>query len=99
MSLSLIDLLYSVDDVNDPSVKYLELLEGSLMWEARSLWFVAVAAPAFVIYEPAGLVITGLATLVVVVMVFPLVCLHPSLVTVWITRPKTHCKNPIYHPP
>ena len=63
----------SIDDANDPSVKYLEMLEGSLVWEARSLFFVAVGAPAFVIYEPVGLVIAGLGILVVVVMVLPCV--------------------------
>ena len=84
-SLSSIDFLYSIDDVNDPSVKYLELLEGSLVWEARSLWFVAVGAPAFIVYRLVGLVILGLGVLVVVMMVLPLVYSHPSLVTVSIT--------------
>ena len=65
----------SIDDANDPSVKYLEMLEGSLVWETRSLFFVAVGAPAFVIYryQPAGLAIAGLGVLVVVVMVLLLV--------------------------
>jgi hypothetical protein len=63
----------SIDDANDPSVKYLEVLEGSLVWEARSLFFVAVGAPAWIIYEPMGLFIAGLALLVVVVMVLLLV--------------------------
>ena len=49
------------------------MLEGSLVWEARSLFFVAVGAPAFFIYEPAGLAIAGLGILVVVVMVLPCV--------------------------
>jgi hypothetical protein len=44
------------------------MLEGSLVWEARSLFFVAVGAPADFIYEPAGLGVAGLAVLVVVVM-------------------------------
>jgi len=52
----------------------LEVLEGSLVWEARSLFFVAVGAPAFLIYQPAGLAIGGLVVLVVVVMVLLLVC-------------------------
>jgi hypothetical protein len=64
----------SIDDANDPSVKYLEMLEGSLVWETRSLFFVAVGAPAFVIYPPVGQAIGGLAVLVVVVMVLLLVC-------------------------
>jgi hypothetical protein len=59
----------SLDDANDPSVKNLEILEGSLKWEARSLCAVAVGAPAFIIYQPVGLVIAGLGVLVVVVMV------------------------------
>ena len=49
------------------------MLEGSLVWEARSLFFVAVGAPALVIYRPAGLAILGLAVVVVVVMVLLLV--------------------------
>ena len=64
----------SIDDANDPSVKYLEMLEGSLVWEARSLFFVAVGVPAFLIYRPVGLAIAGLVVLVVVVMVLLLVC-------------------------
>ena len=63
----------SIDDANDPSVKYLEVLEGSLVWEARSLFFVAVGAPAAIIYRPAGLIIGGLGILVVVVMALPFV--------------------------
>jgi hypothetical protein len=61
----------SIDDANDSSVKYLEMLEGSLVWEARILFFVAVGAPAFLIYKPVGLAIAGLGILVVVVMVLP----------------------------
>ena len=82
MSLSSIDFLYSNDDTNNPSVKYLELLDGSLVWEARSLWFVAAGVSAFIIYPLVGLVLAGLGVLVVVVMVLPLVYSHPSLVTV-----------------
>jgi hypothetical protein len=82
-------LVGSMDDANDPSVKYLEVLEGSLVWEARSLCFVAVGAPAILIYQPVGLAIAGLGVLVVVVMVLPLVCSHPSLVIVWATRSNT----------
>jgi hypothetical protein len=59
----------SLDDANDPSVEHLERLEGSLVWETRSLYIVAVAAPAFVIYKPVGMVLGGLGVLVVVVMV------------------------------
>jgi hypothetical protein len=61
----------SLDDANDPSTKYLEMLEGSFVWEARSLYSVAVGAPAFIFYPLAGLVIGGLGVLVVVVMVRP----------------------------
>jgi hypothetical protein len=68
-------LICSIADANDPAVKYLEMLEGSLVWEARSLFFVAVGAPATVIYQPAGLVIAGLGILVVAVMVLPFVLL------------------------
>ena len=39
------------------------------MWEARSLYFVAVGVPAVIIYQPVGLVIGGLGILVVIVMV------------------------------
>jgi hypothetical protein len=49
------------------------MLEGSLVWEARSLYFVAVGAPAIFIYLPVGLAIAGLGVLVVVVMVLPFV--------------------------
>jgi hypothetical protein len=59
----------SLDDANDPSTKHLEMLEGSFVWEARSLYIVAVGAPMFVFYPPVGLVIVGLGLLVVVVMV------------------------------
>jgi hypothetical protein len=50
------------------------MLEGSLVWESRSLCFVAVGAPAIIIYRPVGMVIAGLGVLVVVVMVLLLVC-------------------------
>ena len=60
----------SLDDANDPSIKYLEMLEGSFVWEARSL-FLVLGAPMFVFYQPAGLIIGGLGVLVVVVMVRP----------------------------
>ena len=45
-----------------------------MVWEARSLFFVAVGVPAFLIYRPVGLAIAGLVVLVVVVMVLLLVC-------------------------
>jgi hypothetical protein len=64
----------SIDDANDPSVKYLEMLEGSLVWEVRSLFFVAVGAPAYFIYRPVGVAIAGLGVPVVIVMVLLLVC-------------------------
>jgi hypothetical protein len=47
------------------------MLEGSLVWEARSLYFVAVAVPVFFISEPAGFVLGGLGLLVIIVMVGP----------------------------
>jgi hypothetical protein len=52
----------------------LEVLEGPLAWEARSLFFVAVGVPASVICRPAELAIGGLGVLVVVVMALLLVC-------------------------
>jgi hypothetical protein len=43
------------------------------VWEARSLYFVAVGASAFIIYPPAGFAIGGLGMVVIIVMVhFPL---------------------------
>jgi hypothetical protein len=59
----------SINDVNDPSIKYLELLEGSFVWEARTLYIVVVGVTAALIYEPVGLAIGGLGVLVVMVMV------------------------------
>jgi hypothetical protein len=59
----------SLDDANDPSVKWLKTLEASFVWEARSLCFVAVAVPLFFIYPPAKYAIGGLAALVAIVMV------------------------------
>ena len=47
------------------------MLEGSFVWEARSLYLVAVGAPMYVFYPPGGLVIGGLGVLVVIVMVRP----------------------------
>jgi hypothetical protein len=60
---------YSLDDANDPSTKYLEMLEGSFVWEARSLYIIAAGVPAWIFYNPAGLVIAGLGGLVTIVMV------------------------------
>jgi hypothetical protein len=51
------------------SAQFLEKLEASFVWEARSLCIVAVAVPLYVIYPPAAYIIGGLGTLVVVVMV------------------------------
>jgi hypothetical protein len=59
----------SIDDGNGPLTQHLEKLEGSLQWEARSLYIVAMGVPTFFIYEPAGFIIAGLAVLVVIVMV------------------------------
>jgi hypothetical protein len=61
----------SLDDANDPSTQHLQMLEGSFVWEARSLYFVAVGVPVISLYRPAGLVIGGLGLLVVIVMVRP----------------------------
>jgi hypothetical protein len=61
----------SIDDANDPSTQHLEVLEGSFVWEARTLYFVAAGGPALVFYPPAGFIIMGLAVLVIFVMVRP----------------------------
>jgi hypothetical protein len=50
----------------------LEWLEGSLVWELRSLYFVAVAIPVLVIYQPVGYAVAGLGTLVTIAMVRPM---------------------------
>ena len=50
-------------------MQWLEKLEGYFVWEARSLYFVAMAAPLNEIYQPAALVIGGFGVLVVIVMV------------------------------
>jgi hypothetical protein len=61
----------SLDDENDPSVKWLEKLEGSFVWEAGSLYFVAVGVPLWFIYRPVGMAIGGFGVLVVIAMVRP----------------------------
>jgi hypothetical protein len=73
---------FSIDDANDPSIKHLQMLEGSLVWEARSMCFVALGPPACVIYQPVGLVIAGLVALMVAVMVLLLFYSRLSLTTV-----------------
>jgi hypothetical protein len=60
---------HSLDDANDPSINWLEWLEGSLKWEVRSLFLVAVAVPVFFVCPPVAFVFGGLGTLVVLVMV------------------------------
>jgi hypothetical protein len=62
---------YSLDDANDPSIQYLKMLEGSLVWEARSLYFVAVAIPVNLFSRSAALAIMGLTVVVVIAMVRP----------------------------
>jgi hypothetical protein len=47
------------------------MLERSFVWEARSLYVIAVVVVMLVLYRPVGLVIAGLEVLVVVVMVRP----------------------------
>jgi hypothetical protein len=81
----------SLDDTNDPSVKWLEKLEGSLVWEERSLLFVAVGVPILLVCDPAGLAIGGLGAVVLLIMVRsicswghkvpPGFCLVPCVVT------------------
>jgi hypothetical protein len=56
-------------DGDDSSVKWLKTLEASFVWEARSLYIVAVAAPLIVIYPPAAYAVGILGTLAIVVMV------------------------------
>ena len=60
---------HRLDDANDPSIKWLEWLEGSLVWEVRSLFLVAVGVPISFVYAPVGLAIGGLGVFVVIVMV------------------------------
>jgi hypothetical protein len=52
-------------------MQWLENLEGSLVWEARSLYFVAVGVPFFFIYLPLAIVVGGFGVLVIIVMVRP----------------------------
>jgi hypothetical protein len=58
----------SLNDANDPSIKWLENLEAPFVWEARSLCMIAVAAPLFMIYSPAGYTVGGLGVLVIIAM-------------------------------
>jgi hypothetical protein len=44
----------SIYDANDPSLKYLKMLEESFVWEARSLYLIAVGGIVWIIYRPAG---------------------------------------------
>jgi hypothetical protein len=62
---------HSLDDTNGSSAHWLEKLEGPLVWEARSLCFVAVAAPFWFIYPPMAMVVGGFGALVIIVMVCP----------------------------
>jgi hypothetical protein len=59
----------SLDDANDPSIKWLEWLEGSLKWEVRSLFIAVVGVPMMVVYSRAGVFIVGLGFAVIFVMV------------------------------
>ena len=52
------------------------MLEGSFVWEARSLIFVAVMVPVYMVSPPVGLAIGGLATLAIFIMVRPRI--YPS---------------------
>jgi hypothetical protein len=47
------------------------MLEGSFVWEARSLFFVAVGAPFYFICPPVTMVVGGFGVLVVIAMVSP----------------------------
>jgi hypothetical protein len=70
----------SLDDANDPSIQYLKMLEESFVWEARSLWFVAVGVPVYFLYEPAWEIFALLTGLAVAAMVRPRLSSHLSLV-------------------
>ena len=90
----------SLDNPNDPSVQWLKWLEGSFAWEARSLYFVAVGVPAFIIYPPVGLAIAGLGVLVVVAMVrsFHLLPFHLSLSCLpLMVLPSSFLQHPFFH--
>jgi hypothetical protein len=52
-------------------MQWLEILEGSFVWEARSLYLVAVAVLFRFIYPPALIVIGGFGVLVILVMARP----------------------------
>jgi hypothetical protein len=60
---------HSLDDANDPSVKWLKKIEGALVWEVRSLYLVAVGAPVFFIFPLGGQVIAGLGAVMILTMV------------------------------
>jgi hypothetical protein len=80
------------NNTNDPSVKWLEKLGASFVWEARSLYFVAVAAPLFFVYPPAAIAVTGLAALVVIVMVRARFCSALRVVTVLVLILTNRCR-------
>jgi hypothetical protein len=67
---------FSLGDSNDPSIQRLKMLEGPFVWEARSLWFVAVGVPACFLYEPAWGVFALLTGPMVAAMVRPRICSH-----------------------
>jgi hypothetical protein len=46
------------------------------VWEVRSLLFVAVGAPMFLVYQPVGVAIGGLGTFLVLMMVRSIFCLY-----------------------
>ena len=66
----------SIDDANDPSLQYLKILEGSFVWEARSLYLIAVALPVFLIHRPAGQVVALFVGTLVFLMVRPCIYSH-----------------------
>jgi hypothetical protein len=75
----------SLNDANDPSIKWLAWLEGSLKWEVRSLVFVAVGVPMILVYQPVGLAIGGLGALLVLVMVRSILCCVILIWALWVT--------------
>jgi hypothetical protein len=66
----------SLDVANGPLTRYLETLEGSFVWEARSLYIVAVGAPTFVIYQPAGKIVGIIGALAIFALVRSRTCVH-----------------------
>jgi hypothetical protein len=68
-----------INEDEDPSIQWLTKLESSLVWEIRSLGMVVLGCVALPFSNAAAEVITGLASVVVVLMVRPLLLAMFSL--------------------